>query len=353
MHNKVVVRAITYFTGRMRTYKEVVDEVENALKVLDTAEKVLSSSGYEVFTKRLSLSSVSFNEASKLIDLVPRDILVSTGYLKERDLDKLIELAYNGLYTPILHPGEPDTELALIYSDIIHRASSIDPVVATRISIGFHEEDFMTPYFPDSSSRGDRSIGLAFIYGHIVASVLKRNGTLGDAFEAVDRQISDVLWIIREHINLPVHVDLSLSPWMDKSVAEIYELMDCKLNESCVPYYTWLLNKHISSIASHYSAIGFNEVMLPYAEDNILMSYGERGLIRARDFLLYASTCVAGVDMVVIPRDVKRLAYLIASAMALKQAKKRPLSFRAIPVDARPGEVIDLGKFGKVPVLNY
>lgn len=350
---RVIVRAVTYFAGRINSFEDALEETERALHALNSIEEKLMRAGYEVFTKRISFGGISPGIARRLVDEVPRNVLISIGYTRNLDAETVIELVSNGIYTPIVHPGDPDLKSAYRYSEIIHNASRINPEYATRISIGFHSEDFATPYFPDSSSSGVRRIGLAFIYSHVVSNGIKAGKSLDESFKQAVEQINNVVETVKGSISLPVYVDYSLSPWMDKSVAEIYELLGCRLTELCVPYYTWLLNRYISRIAHSDLSIGFNEVMLPYAEDNVLISYGARGLVRARDFLLFASTCVAGVDMIVVPWGPRELAYMIASTMAIKHAKNRPLSLRAIPVNANPGDIIDLGRFGKIPVLSY
>ena len=80
---------------------------------------------------------------------------------------------------------------------------------------------------------------------------------------------------------------------------------------------------------------------------------GENGLIRAKDLLLYAATCVSGLDMLVIPADEEKMTDFIKDVYAVYAVKKRPLATRLIPVPNKPGDKISLGRFGETPVIHY
>ncbi|MEM4487194.1 MAG: DUF711 family protein [Desulfurococcaceae archaeon] len=353
MNNRLIVRAITFFTGSAQSNKELEDEMNFALNTLNEVEGVLTKNNYPIFSKRVSLPGVPVNFAGRLLDYVEKRLLISIGYLRFNSVDEIVDLAYNGISVPILHEAGPEIEKAKLYSEVFHRASAKDPVAATRIAVGFHNRDFYTPYFPDSSSRSLRAIGLAFLYPKLLVEMVRGGRSVEDSLKEVFRGIHNAVKLVKESIALPVVVDYSLSPWMENSVAELYEVSGYSLLEPGALYYTWMVNKLIYDYSNKEIATGFNEVMLPYAEDSILMDYGAKGLIKAKDFLAYASTCVAGVDMLVVPEGKDKLTQLIASAMALANTKSRPLSLRVIPVASKPEDIIDLKRFGKVPVLSY
>jgi len=353
LNGDLVVRALTYFTKGVNTREDLEDEISMAEEVLGVAEKALLGAGYKVFTKRVSLPGVDRGLARALVDYAGRGVLLSAGYSKTLGVDDVIELALNGIYVPVLYTGEPSFEEAKAYSTLFHKVSSRDPASATKIAIGMHGEEFQSPYFPDSSSKGSRCIGLAFLYPKKLVNLLAKGAGLEEAFEQVFSEVKLIVKAVGDASNLPIIVDYSLSPWMDNSVGELYEASGHSLLSPSAVYYTWLLNKAIWGLSDPSTRSGFNEVMLPYAEDNVLREYGSRGLLRARDFLAYASTCVAGVDMVVVPEDVDKLARLIASTMAIAWVKSRPISLRAIPVPAGPGDLWGLGRFGRVPVIPY
>ena len=350
---KPTIRALTFFTGNASSVFELRKELEHAIEILQLAESRLSELGYKVFTKRVSFPGLSAHLAFKLLDMLEKGVLASTGYSRDLSLNDVAELASQGIYVPILHRSEPSIDHAKKYSEIIHSASKRSYVAATRISVGFHQEDFVTPYYPDSSSPGRRFIGLALLYPDLLLELLKQGLELEESVKLVLESVEPIIRLLKSLTGLEVYVDYSLSPWMESSVAGIYEVLGYSVLSPGAAYLTWLVNKYITEYSNPDARVGFNEVMLPYAEDSLLMKYGAQGLLKARDFLVYASTCVAGVDMIVVHEDVHTLAKLIASTMALARVKNRPLPFRAIPGSENPGEVAYIERFGHVPVLNY
>ena len=352
METELIIRSITFFTKRISDTIGLENEYNKATSVLDRVARELVYHGYNVFTKRISFPGLSRELINRLLEHVGKDILVSIGYSRI-SRKEIVEFAYNGLYIPVLHDTEPNMNDAREYSKIFHEAASRDPVAATRIAIGFHGRDFITPYFPDSSSSGENSIGLAFIYPKLLVNKVKANIDIHSAFKEVYAEMYKVFEITKNISGLPVYIDYSLSPWMDNSVAELYEISGFPILEPGSLYYTWILNNVINASSQNNIRVGFNKVMLPYAEDSLLIKMGEEKKLRARDFILYASTCVAGVDMIVVPEDTEKLAQLIASTMALARVKNEPVSLRSIPVPGKPGDIVDLKRFGKIPIINY
>ncbi|MEM4718215.1 MAG: DUF711 family protein [Desulfurococcaceae archaeon] len=350
--NCVVIRALTYFTSKVSDLSQLKNEIETGMVLLDEIEKHLRENKYSVFTKRISFPGLPRDIALRVVEYQGRDLLFSIGY-SDISKDDIIELVSHGVYVPVLHAEDPNIKNAYEYSRLIHELADFDPLAATRLSIGFHDMDFQTPYFPDSSSRGFRSIGLAFLYPQCIIDAIKRDIDLSTAIKEIFKELNKLAEFIKKTFNLDVLIDYSLSPWMDNSVARVYEEQGYSVIGTGGIYYTWILNKYIETYSNKSMRTGFNEVMLPYAEDNVLIDYGRRGMLRARDFLMYASTCVAGVDMIVVPWDIDKLAMIIAGAMAIRIVKNKPISLRAIPVPRSEGETIDLGRFGLVTVIPY
>jgi uncharacterized protein (UPF0210 family) len=349
----LTVRALVYFTKNISSRGDLEEEFSFARGVLSTLEEGLKSLGFSVFSKRISFPGLSRDLALRLVDYTGRGVYVSVGYSRDFTVDDIVELTSSGVYVPVLSPVNPSRELAEKYVEAVTRTSQRDPLAATRVAIGFHGEDFLTPYYPDSSSPGFRLIGVSLLYPRALLSTYKSTGSLSEAFKQVFSRAEVVARVVGETSGLPVRVDYSLSPWMSESVAELYEEAGYSLLEPGGLYYTWLLNKHISEYSSPDLRTGFNEVMLPYTEDNKLKEYGERGLLSARRLLYYASTCVAGLDMAVLPEDRGKLLRLVLDAMSLSVAKNKPMSLRVVPVSGRPGDRVKLGVFGEVTVLDY
>lgn len=346
------VRALTFFTRSINSQRELEEEFSLATNTLVDVEKSLVERGYKVFTKRVSFPGLNRELSHRLVEYCGKGFLISTGYSKLTRED-IVELTTNGIYTPILHSNSQSPEEIREYVETIIEASNKNLLAATKIAIGFHSGDFITPYFPDSSSPGFRFIGISLLYPKILLKLLRSTGSLDEAFRKVFIEVESIVNIVKNTSGLDVKVDYSLSPWMSESVVEIYEYSGYSLLDPGALYYTWLLNKYISDFSNPNIKTGFNEVMLPYTEDFKLLEYGERGLLTARRLLYYASTCVAGVDMIVIPEDRDKLKKLILDAMALAFTKKRPMSLRAIPVPGNPGDKVNLGVFGRVTIIDY
>jgi len=348
---KPVVRALTFFTsGRC----EIASEYEYGLEILSKAERVIREAGFDVFTKRISMATLDRETLLRLPDIMSdKEVLLSSGFtsLGRLDIGDLEYLTSNGIYVPILVPGGLSLDEAILLSRMIHRVSEVDPVNATRVAIGFHDDVFLTPYFPDSSSRGVRGVGLAFLYPDVIdaSSLDKLAGSIKRAFNVFD----EIAVMLEKSLGYTVLIDYSLSPWMERSVAGLIESLGYSALGPGFNYAIYAINKIIWEYMNKGRATGFNEVMLPYAEDSKLIEYGGRNLITARDFTRYASTCVAGIDMLVLPSSVEKLARLIMDAYSLSKIKSRPLALRVIPVNEEPGEKIRLGKFGEVFVIGY
>jgi len=97
--------------------------------------------------------------------------------------------------------------------------------------------------------------------------------------------------------------------------------------------------------------VGFNEVMLPLAEDDRLKELAAVGQLRFRDLLAATPACVAGLDMVPLPSttETRVLKWVMRDLDAASKLKRKPLGMRVLLVGAAPGEEVELGMFGKTP----
>ncbi|RLG81753.1 MAG: DUF711 domain-containing protein, partial [Thermoprotei archaeon] len=240
-------------------------------------------------------------------------------------------------------------------SSIIHRVSENDPVSATRIALAYHTDPLETPYFPDSTSSGKIGVGYSFLLPSTMKRYYREHGELNSFYKYLINIVEDLLKITKNKLGLErVLFDYSISPWMENSVVDLIEAMGYKFLSPGFNYGVYRLNEIIQEIARIAGrATGFNEVMLPYAEDSLLIKAGREGILRASTLLAYTATCVAGPDMIVIPSSKRELARFILDTYSIWRVKRRPMALRAIPVSGLAGDTIDLGKFGKVPIINY
>ncbi|MEM3326533.1 MAG: DUF711 family protein, partial [Thermoproteus sp.] len=143
-------------------------------------------------------------------------------------------------------------------------------------------------------------------------------------------------------------IDGSLSPWGEKSVAKaIRRIFGVEVGRWGTHYSIRALNEAIWS--SGVKLLGFSEVMLPLAEDEELKRLVERGTLDLYKLVSYASTCVAGLDMVPIETDLETLKKILLDLEAIAKTKGRPVGVRVFPAS---GQYFDVPGFGKTPVLR-
>ncbi|MET1160574.1 MAG: DUF711 family protein [Thermoprotei archaeon] len=355
---KLVIRSITLFAEKPASdITHYTDKLQEYIRILSDIERELIRRNYRVFTKRLSLPILDNSMRAKIVEkLEPHNTLVSLGIHKPSiDYEYVEYVVSNGYYMAIHGVWNNPIEYSKRVSEIIHRVSNVNPVYATRIAVAFHEDILETPYFPDSTSSGYPGLGISFLLPNAIIEYIQRGNKLENFPKELltyTKQLEELLTSITGIKRIVV--DYSISPWMNNSVVKLLEVLGYKLLSPGFNYGIYTLNSFIGELAkTSGNASGFNEVMLPYAEDLLLIEAGKEGLIRVRDFLLYASTCVAGVDMVVVPESIDKLANLVLDLMSIWYVKNKAQALRAIPVSDSVGTDIDLDKFGKVPVIDY
>ncbi len=358
---KLVVRAIAYFTPRFKDVNELKLRLEKAVTLLSDITKLVENEGFTVFTTRITLpqSEIGLADLVKTLDhlgLVEEGILVSIGSLNvDKAGEKAVaETVLGGYYTSLIFNEGNPVESSRVFSKIIHGVSDADPSAATRIAVGFHDQPIETPYFPDSTSSGVEGVGFSFLYPDYLRDAVNEGASIGEAFNMFSRSAASLFDAVKRAFRLRVVADFSLSPWKENSVVKLLEALGYRVLEPGFHYGLFELNKHIRMVAEASGAgVGFNEVMLPYAEDDELIKLGSKGVLTAYDLLSYTSICVAGPDMLAVPWSTEELSRFILDSYGVAATKKRPMALRVIPVNSEPLEAVDLGRFGKVPVIPY
>ena len=369
----VLIRALTYHVPSSNEMS-----VEGALKQLiadsDRFKKIENSLKERVWTKRavfpklnfrmedLSKVSAEIEEAIEdsgidyaVIPLGKQDPMKVADSLPD-SLSGTSKIFYN------LEAGDLDEDpcsfdlapMAKLIRKIYEEAG---PEACTRFAIAYGGPP-ETPYFPASISlrRG-------------ISACLRYAGSLHDeilSFSSNERSLDEILLSIFYPIAQDVRfasldqgfefigIDASLSPWMEESAARIIELLSkAPFGEPGTLNAIHKLNVSISNLSKHFNTTGFNEVMLPLAEDNRLKELGGSGLISAMDLVSMISVSVAGLDMVILPSSVndEELAELFRDAMVLAFRKRKPIGIRVILANASPYEWVNLGRFPKAPVI--
>jgi uncharacterized protein (UPF0210 family) len=240
-------------------------------------------------------------------------------------------------------------------AEIMAEVSRRDPEAATRLALDLTGKGLHTPYYPMSSNmEGDESIGLALLYtGELLAGA--RSGGIGVEARRVFEWAVEQGHSIAERLGVRfAGLDVSPSPWMEMSVARVVETISGRpLGAPGSLAAVRMLNEEVWRAGEGLPLIGFNETMLPVAEDNVLKERVLSGELRVRDLALLTLGCLAGIDMVVLPGEYGESVVrgLILDQLVVYRVKSRPLGMRLILYDGvRPGDKVRLGKFGEVPV---
>lgn len=257
---------------------------------------------------------------------------------------ELIEvmMSYEKLYTSLEYDAARADEIAALLRSL----SETSPILGTRFAVSFGER-LQTPYFPATLTR-EEGVTLSLLYVRLFKENLRRLEDLGKTLKTLEELSLKTLPGF-------LGMDLSLSPWMEESVAGLIESITGVVFASPGTISAIkLLNDAIAVLAEKLRAVGFNEVMLPLAEDNRLKELAALGHLRLSHLLSYAQVCVAGLDMIVIPDEVEPrvLVGLLRDLEAIHSMKKKTLGLRLVLAPAKEGDEVQLGMFGKVPVIS-
>ncbi|MGC9020027.1 MAG: DUF711 family protein [Candidatus Methanodesulfokora sp.] len=219
-------------------------------------------------------------------------------------------------------------------------------VACTRIgfSVGDQPE---TSYFPVTRSiRNGMSASLRMI-PEIDANNLE------NSLEKIVRRYNELLNGLSRALKIPfIGIDASISPWMEESSAALVEKVSGRNFMSIGTLGAiYKINKAIKRL-KNVKLTGFNELMLPYAEDNRLMELGSKGVIGPEDLISLISVCVAGLDMVVVKADENEIRKMIEDSVSIALKRRKRIGIRIVPTDANPGDKIKLGRFGDIPVMG-
>ncbi len=319
------------------------EEYESYSDLLDRLHRRL-----DAFTKRVVMTEP--------LDVKEELKAVHAG-LDPEGFDRAYELLKEGYFTSV-NMGDRSYGANLLYAaEFLHRISEeLGPEANTMFALT-SGEPYETPYFP--ATRGG-SFGIS-------ASLLYPSELYGALYEAEEpemtlRSVLKFLFSQAEQELLDelgdeapfLGIDYSLSPWMEESSARVISLLArTDFLEPGTASAILEMNEIIRESVEGLKSMGFNEVMLPMAEDSLLMDMALQDKLRARDLAYLSSYCVTGLDMVVIPfGDVSRLAKMIGDVLSSGRVKGKVVGIRIIPVDEEPGEKIRLGRFGEVPVME-
>ena len=342
----MVIRAITLFVTR-----DV--GVRGASELLRSLRSAALRRGLRVWTWRVAFSPDLSLGVSDLRVLCKLGVLVSAyhGDAHPATAPSLVKYlrACSRFYASLKYV--PYTDSSAVSKLVLSLWRSLGEDALTRVAVsfgGFIE----TPYFPLATAR---RLGFATALRYVDllrgADVSRWRGLLATYLSRVNEELE----LVGEESGIDyLGIDASLSPWMDESVAELIELLSGDRFPSVGS--AWAIRSVNDLIRSAIGeagvrGLGFNEVMLPVGEDNVLKERVREGRLRLRDLTYLAAYCVAGVDMVAVRANEGLISRVVMDLEAAYRVKGGVVGLRLIPVGGGVREV-RLGVFGSVPIIN-
>jgi hypothetical protein len=236
-----------------------------------------------------------------------------------------------------------------------HMAESAGPLNCARFAFSCGDQP-ETPYFPDTAS-SRKGFCLSLRYAREVRGILEAEEERREQrMASLLKDVEEEALTASEGSSLEyLGMDCSLSPWMEESVAGLIErMLGSEFGGLGTHRAVFELNRMISKTSLDLRTLGFNEVMLPVAEDSRLKELALEGRITLSSLISLVSVCVAGLDMVVLPlsTDISELAKALQDVSSIASSKGRAVGIRLVLADGNPGDEVEMGQFGKVPVMD-
>jgi len=351
------IRSITLFaaSGEMQSVRERVSNLGSMLS-FNIESMFLSES---VWSTRVALPPLSEQEtpmkrASQLLDLNVVNY-ASIGQVEDAHpaLEEVAEVVENGLYVSI---NMRSTDRIKSIEKVLRKACEKNPSNGSRICVNMGG-DIFTPYFPSACNlHGEEGLAISLLYPSLLRH--KHLNQFQDILAEVYASTEKVGLKLSERLGINYYgVDASLSPWMEESVAEIIEFasgvrIPLPGTFSTIREINSLIRSAVKTAGIR--ATGYNEVMLPVAEDNVLKERVAAGDVKLRDLVYLASACVSGVDMVVVSDNApsRIIEGVFKDLFEISMLKGRATGLRMIFASAEPGETVKLNFFGWTPVIS-
>ncbi|MEB3691215.1 MAG: DUF711 family protein [Caldisphaeraceae archaeon] len=356
------IRALTVHYGKPRKESSFKEEVESFLyKLQEAVDNYKSVHNIRPGTLRIAFPSFPSDYEGLLREFedLADDFLINLGQMKlNAGLgDALRDVASSSMFSSILL-SESTWDAAVKISKALHSLVAEDPSYGANVGVNtFNYNYFITPYFPLASAiPGEVGISVCLTYPNYLSGSYLKNGYEGlvaSIREAGEKALEMGEFVSKELGVKYYGVDLSVSPWMEESSLGLIEAVSgVRLTRPGFASGLKRVNDAVLEASNGIKTTGFNEVMLPIAEDSRLKARASEGEVSARYLAMLSGACLAGLDLAVVPSDVDGVAGLILDVSAYSKTKKRVLGVRIIPVDGvEPGDKVDLGRFGFTPVI--
>lgn len=350
------LRSLTYFVKPRRWNVEAIRrEIEKAEEILTELGRK-TSEFMQVWTLRIAMPPVPRHvNPEELLDVAPDGNFLYAALHFDADDPRIAELPRLLLGSNVYGSIKvKDREEVKIAARTVLEISALDHEAPTRLAILFGRRK-STPYFPAASTGTQEGVAVALLYVNEAERDMgsgirlpKRLSDLGRFFEVETEKLGTRF----------LGFDLSLSPWMDESTARLVERVSgVRLPMPGTLEAVSRINEYIRTLGllAGVKLVGFNELMLPVGEDDLLKERVLSGEVYLEDLARLASVCVAGVDMVAVERSwaEKWLKGYLVDLFEISNIKRRLMGARILPVNAKAGSVVDFSKFGKIPVARH
>ncbi len=356
---RAVVLHLAEAPGSPAGYGMLVDEAASRLL------EAVDYAGVRADSVRLTLPDGDPSVVREAVDEVgeaaeSHGVFVSVGGI--RASSRMVELvvreaAEAGVFIHVILDAK-DWATARIIAEAMNALAESEPVKAARLGVNALGEPVVTPYYPLSSSPGDRELVTAAVtYPNLLAAAYRTGGlrAVEDAAARVGVETLSAVEDVASRLGAEVGgVDLSVAPWMRETSLGLAELVaGTRIPQPGFALGVAEVNRAVRKAAARVKSTGFNELQLPVAEDLKLKLRAAEGVLRASDLARLSGVCLAGLDMAVVPYDRDAVAGLILEVAAYARASGKPLGVRLIPLqDVEPGDKVDLGRFGETPVIR-
>ncbi|MDT7872331.1 MAG: DUF711 family protein [Sulfolobaceae archaeon] len=327
------IRALTIFF--------VSEDMDKLVKYVDQLQNIKDE---VVWTKRIAFPP-ELKDLERKVNQIPSGKGIIYSIIHRRAKDELRSIA-DFLSTDKSFYASVLLNDSKYIDDVAQLVYSLDPEIATRVAILVNEEFLTTPYFPVGSANTiNDSLSSSLIY---VREFEENRAERVLAFaDEYSKKISKEIGIRY------LGIDASLSPWMEESTGRLIENLSGEKMFSFGQLSTVAnINRRIFELVWRLkiAPIGFSELMLPVAEDNVLMERVREGSLTLSQLMTLTSVCVAGLDMIAVKRDIELYKKILRDSMAIQFTKRRPYGIRIIPSTGE-GEIY-LKEYGKIPEIK-
>ena len=382
------IRSITCFYNPIGEKADL--DLQHLGKFAQKAKHCFNNAGFEVQSTRLATSPFSLflhnRENSKLIRFA-RHLEQRAAELGFNYLSLGPALPENPLSFKVIPAILADTKnvfLSAIIGDKKHGISikairdcaKIIQDNSTIIEDGFANLRFaalanvqpFTPFFPAAYGKGKKMrFALAIECADVAVSAFQKSATLLEGrklllqiLEKGARQLTKIAKRVAEKYNVFFKgFDFSLAPFPQDwcSLGKALELLGPRKlgyagSLAAAAFLADTLDR------GKWKKVGFNGLMLPVLEDNILAARTAEGTLGVYDLLQYSAVCGTGLDTVPLPGSItpKEITPLLLDISALALRLDKPLTARLMPIPGKQaGEPtnFDFDFFANGKVLDY